>query len=181
MLQTRSYEMCRSSSNLIQRRKCLFDTVLVHNNENKPMLRYKFGSVYLNLGCKRLEVDGKDNATFNILSSVLCIILLEEILTRYWYFSYVFSGPGPHIKYNTAYGENGNKLIPSYVPYQLALSDKAGIKQSWLAHYRNQMKTMVRDRSDQRQCPNLQYMCSTILTTHVFDSAIGLWRVLRGQ
>ena len=46
MLQTRSYEMCRSSGNLIQWRKSLFDTILVYNNKNKPMLRYKFGSVY---------------------------------------------------------------------------------------------------------------------------------------
>ena len=48
MLQTRSYEMCRSSGNLIQWRKSLFDTILVYNNKNKPMLRYKFGSVYNN-------------------------------------------------------------------------------------------------------------------------------------
>ena len=47
MLKTRSYEMVRSSGNLIQWRKNLFDTVLVYNNKNKPMLRYKFGSVYL--------------------------------------------------------------------------------------------------------------------------------------
>ena len=46
MLQTRSYEMCRLSGNLIQWRKSLFDTFLVYNNKNKPMLRYKFGSVY---------------------------------------------------------------------------------------------------------------------------------------
>ena len=38
--------MVRSSCNLIQWRKSLFDTVLVYNNKNKPMLRYKFGSVY---------------------------------------------------------------------------------------------------------------------------------------
>ena len=38
--------MCRSSGNLIQWRKSLFDTVLVYNNKNKPLLRYKFGSVY---------------------------------------------------------------------------------------------------------------------------------------
>ena len=47
MLQTRSYEMFRSSGNLIQWRKSLFDTILVYNNKNKLMLRYKFGSVYL--------------------------------------------------------------------------------------------------------------------------------------
>ena len=47
MLKTRSYEMVRSSGNLIQWRKNLFDTVIVYNNKNKPMLRYKFGSVYL--------------------------------------------------------------------------------------------------------------------------------------
>ena len=46
MSQTRSYEICRSSGNLIQWRKSLFDTVRAHNNKNKPMLRYKFGSVY---------------------------------------------------------------------------------------------------------------------------------------
>ena len=49
MLKTRSYEMVRSSGNLIQWRKSLFDTVLVYNNKNKPMLRYKFGSVYMHL------------------------------------------------------------------------------------------------------------------------------------
>ena len=47
MLKTRSYDMVRSSGNLIQWRKSLFDTVLVYNNKNKPMLRYKFGSVYV--------------------------------------------------------------------------------------------------------------------------------------
>ena len=46
MLKTRSYEIVRSSGNLIQWRKRLFDTVLVYNNKNKPKLRYKFGSVY---------------------------------------------------------------------------------------------------------------------------------------
>ena len=49
MLQTRSYEMCRSSGNLIQWRKSLFDTILVYNNKNKPMLHYKFGSVYIGI------------------------------------------------------------------------------------------------------------------------------------
>ena len=49
MLQTRSYEMCPSSGNIIQWRKSLFDTILVYNNKNKPMLRYKFGSVYFYL------------------------------------------------------------------------------------------------------------------------------------
>ena len=46
MLKTRSYAMVRSPGNLIQWRKSLFDTVLVYNNKNKPMLHYKFGSVY---------------------------------------------------------------------------------------------------------------------------------------
>ena len=50
MLQTRSYEMCRLSGNLIQWRKSSFDTVLGYNNKNKPLLRYKFGSVYDGLG-----------------------------------------------------------------------------------------------------------------------------------
>ena len=47
MLQPRCCEMCLSSDNLIQWRKSLFDTVLAFSNKNKPMLRYKFGSVYL--------------------------------------------------------------------------------------------------------------------------------------
>ena len=47
MLKTRSYEMDRSSGNLIQWKKSLFDTVIVYNNKNKPMLRYNFGSVYV--------------------------------------------------------------------------------------------------------------------------------------
>ena len=55
MLQTRSYEMCRLSGNLIQWRKSLFDTVLVYHNKNKSMLRYKFGSVY---DSKRLNLLG---------------------------------------------------------------------------------------------------------------------------
>ena len=46
MLQTRSFEMCRSSGNNIQWRISLFDTVLVYKNENRPLLRLKFGSVY---------------------------------------------------------------------------------------------------------------------------------------
>ena len=49
MLKTKSYEMVRSSGTLIQWKKSLFDTVLVYNNKNKPMLRYKFGSVYENV------------------------------------------------------------------------------------------------------------------------------------
>ena len=51
MLQTRSYEICRLSGNLIQWRKSLFDTVLGYNNKNKPLLRYKFGSVYVQCHC----------------------------------------------------------------------------------------------------------------------------------
>ena len=48
MLQTRSYEMCRSSGNLIQwGGGGLFYSILVYNGENKPMLCYKFGSVYI--------------------------------------------------------------------------------------------------------------------------------------
>ena len=39
--------MVRSSGNLIQWRKSLFDTFLVYNNKDKSMLRYKFGSVYI--------------------------------------------------------------------------------------------------------------------------------------
>ena len=39
--------MVPSSGNLIQWRKSLFDTVLVYNNKNKPMLHYNFGSVYI--------------------------------------------------------------------------------------------------------------------------------------
>ena len=41
MLQT------RSSGNIIQWRKYSFVTILVYNNKNKPLLRYKLGSVYL--------------------------------------------------------------------------------------------------------------------------------------
>ena len=39
--------MCRSSGNLIQQRQSLFDNVPGYNIKNKPMLCYKFGSVYL--------------------------------------------------------------------------------------------------------------------------------------
>ena len=39
--------MCRLPGNLIQCKKSLFDTVLGYNNKNKPLLRYKFGSVYI--------------------------------------------------------------------------------------------------------------------------------------
>ena len=56
MLKTRSYEMCRLSGHLIQWRKSLFDTVLVYNNKNKPMLRYKFGSVYIKMGFKGVYI-----------------------------------------------------------------------------------------------------------------------------
>ena len=56
MLKTRSYGMDRSSGNLIQWRKSLFDTVIVYNNKNKPMLRYNFGSVYIE-GIKMFLLD----------------------------------------------------------------------------------------------------------------------------
>ena len=49
MLQTRCCEICRSSDNLIQWSQSLFDKIPVFNIKNKPMLRYKFGSVYYEL------------------------------------------------------------------------------------------------------------------------------------
>ena len=65
MLKTRSYGMDRSSGKLIQWRKSLFDTVIVYNNRNKPMLRYNFGSVYVMASqcCVKVPYNGGNDQT----------------------------------------------------------------------------------------------------------------------
>ena len=76
MLQTRSYERCRSSGDLIQWKKSLFDTILVYNIKNKPMLRYKFGSVYI--VSTILDTKRKLNACVFQFSLINCLLLYGE-------------------------------------------------------------------------------------------------------
>ena len=90
MLQTRSYEMCRSSGNHIHWRKSLFDTVLVYNNKNKPLLRYKFGSVYF-ISKQIFKIFAALFTTFGLQNGDIFLVvfqkseILKNVVSERWF------------------------------------------------------------------------------------------------